>query len=592
MIGRRPLLLAGLLGVFASPATPAEVRIGRQGGAVRLMIGGKPVQIRGVGGDGSLELLKRIGGNAVRTWGADQLSATLDAAQKRGIRVAAGIWLGHERHGFRYSDPAQIERQKEEVRRVVLAHRDHPALLLWSLGNEMEGDGTSELIWKAVNDLAVMVKDLDPRHPVMTVIAEAPPEKVRNLHRLCPAVDIVGINAYGGAATLGERYARAGGRKPFILTEFGPLGHWEAGRTAWGAAIEATSSEKAGMYRKAWTETVQRSPLCLGGFAFLWGQKQETTATWFGMLLPDGTRLAAADVLQKLWTGAEPANRCPVIRALTPVGPAETTPGAELTVRLTASDPDGDRLSAEWTLQAEPAATGSGGDAEATPPIFPEAIVRAGVDSAVVRMPAAPRGYRLFVSVRDGKGGGATANLPLLVRNTGAIDRAPRARLPMALYAEAGDPTPYSPSGWMGGTGSIRLDPDSADRPFAGRTALRCAYLAADGWGGVVWQNPSGDWGDRPGGYDLSGARRLVWHARGARGGEVVSFLFGLLGPDKPFADTVRLKLENVTLPAEWKRYEIPLDGAALARIKTAFGWTVAGQGRPVEFYLDDIRIE
>ena len=46
----------------------------------------------------------------------------------------------------------------------------------------------------------------------MTVIAELGGEKVKNLHRLCPDIDIVGINSYGGAASVPQRYRKAGGR--------------------------------------------------------------------------------------------------------------------------------------------------------------------------------------------------------------------------------------------------------------------------------------------------------------------------------------------------------------------------------------------
>jgi hypothetical protein len=36
----------------------------------------------------------------------------------------------------------------------------------------------------------------------------------------------------------------------------------------------------------------------------------------------------------------------------------------------------------------------------------------------------------------------------------------------------------------------------------------------------------------------------------------------------------------------------IDLEGKDLTRIKTGFVWTLAGQGAPVVFYLDDIRFE
>ena len=74
--------------------------------------------------------------------------------------------------------------------------------------------------------------------------------------------------------------------------------------------------EKAARYRKTYEGAVANQPLCLGSYAFTWGNKQEATATWFGMLLPDGSRLAAVDTMQELWTGKPPANRVPELRSL------------------------------------------------------------------------------------------------------------------------------------------------------------------------------------------------------------------------------------------------------------------------------------
>ena len=111
-------------------------------------------------------------------------------------------------------------------------------------------------------------------------------------------------------------------------------------------------------------------------------------------------------------------------------------------------------------------------------------------------------------------------------------------------------------------------------------------------WGGIVWQDPADDWGDRDGGWNLTGAKKLVFWARGGEGGEAVAFKFGVLGHDKNFFDSASGSLEGVTLTKEWKEYAIELTNDSLVRIKTGFGWSLASQGHPVTFYLDDIRFE
>ena len=280
--------------------------------------GGKPYFIKGAGGEKFLDKLAAAGGNSVRTWGADHLDDVLAEAQKYGLTVSVGIWLGHERHGFNYNDADQVADQLEQARKIIARYKDHPAVLLWGIGNEMEGyeKGDNAAIWSAVNSIAAMAKKLDPNHPTMTVVAEIGGDRVKNIHRLCPEIDIVGINSYGGAATLPERYRKAGGTKPYILTEFGPPGSWETKKNTWGSFPELTSTEKAERYRQVYKAAIETPKgVCLGGYAFLWGHKQEATATWFGALLPDGTA-GRVDALSEAWTGKPPKNRCPIIKSL------------------------------------------------------------------------------------------------------------------------------------------------------------------------------------------------------------------------------------------------------------------------------------
>ncbi|MEM9056953.1 MAG: glycoside hydrolase family 2 TIM barrel-domain containing protein, partial [Pseudomonadota bacterium] len=348
----RPLLLAALLAAsLGASADPVLTEVRRTDDGWQLYRAGAPYLIRGAGGDADLALLAAAGGNSLRTWGADDLDARLDAAHAQGLSVAVGIWLGHERHGFDYGDPAQVQAQFEIARQVVLKYRDHPAVLLWGIGNEMEGfeAGDNPAIWKAVNAIAAMAKELDPHHPTMTVTAEIGGERVASINRWCQAIDIHGINAYGGGPSLLERYRKAGGVKPIVLTEFGPPGAWEVGKNAWGAPLEPTSTRKAQHYREAYERVVtDGAGLTLGSYAFTWGFKMEATATWFGMFLSNGARLAAVDTMTELWTGKPPADRAPVIEPLTVDGEGRVDPGEELRVRATVSDPEGGPVELRW----------------------------------------------------------------------------------------------------------------------------------------------------------------------------------------------------------------------------------------------------
>ena len=397
---------------FIAVLAPIKVEI-KDG---RLLRAGKPFLIKGAGGSHSLEILADSGGNSIRTWGAENALEVLDRAQKHGLTVTLGIWLGHKEHGFKYDDPAQTSQQLKKSLSAVAKLKDHPALLMWGIGNEMEGydGGGDPKVWSAVEEIAKEIKKLDPNHPTMTVVAEIGGERVSAIHKHCPNIDVIGINSYGGAPSLPERYAKAGGTKPYVITEFGPLGQWECGKTPWGSPIEMTSTEKAEFYKRSFQANAKCS-LSLGSYAFLWGNKQEATSTWFGMFLKDGTRLGAVDTMANLWRGSYPDNRVPEISAVSLIGPNKVQAGAIVEVQLGVKDPEGDRLETEWYVQAEQSKPGVGGQNESLPEIVLGSMLKTSVAGATVKAPTAKGAYRVFVIVRDGQGGGATANLPFLV---------------------------------------------------------------------------------------------------------------------------------------------------------------------------------
>jgi len=286
---------------------------------------------------------------------------------------------------------------------------------LWGIGNEMEGDAGDKVeIWNAVEAAAKLTKQLDPNHPTMTVIAELGGQKIPSIHKYCPDIDIIGINAYGGGSSVAERYAKLNGTKPYIITEFGPVGQWETGKTSWGAPYEQSSTEKAAFYRKTYEGSIAQKPLCLGSYVFLWGQKQESTATWFGMFLKTGEKLSAVDTMSELWTGRAPAAPCPVIDWLKLSGRPEVSAGSTFTAELKTADPGGQPLRIRWVVQPEQLNTLTAGAEEKKLPEIASAILEGDASHAEVRAPDQPGGYRLFAYVYNNSGA-AVANVPFYV---------------------------------------------------------------------------------------------------------------------------------------------------------------------------------
>ena len=417
-MSRCAVLALLMLSACAAFGAPSVVKIAGREGAWHLTFNGKPYFVQGGGGDGSRALLKAIGGNSFRTWGADKAKRDLDEAARHGQTVMLGFWLGHAQHGFSYVNPRHLADTEKSVLETVRAIKDHPALLCYTLGNEMElGEPHPKEMWAFINQLAEKVKAIDPNHPVGTVIADIWKEKADQMNAGAPALDFVGLNSYGGALSVGKRWRELGGKIPYFVTEYGPPGAGEhAGRASNGLPYEWTSTRKAAWYREVYEKTIlaDKGKYCLGAYVFTWGSKNEISPTWFGTLLPSGESLAVVDELAKLW-GRRRANKAPRIEPLK-VAKETLAVGEEFAASVKATDPDGDKLAWKWELVEEAQHYNEAGLGLAAPAKWSDAIVSGqGTTAVTVKLPK-PGKFRLYATCYDRKGNAAYANIPLVAR--------------------------------------------------------------------------------------------------------------------------------------------------------------------------------
>jgi Glycosyl hydrolases family 2, TIM barrel domain len=393
------------------PSTAVPVKIATRG----FTRGGKPYLVNGVGGDKNLVALAARGGNSIRTWSTNGLNEIMDEAQKLNITVSAGIWLESECDWFSYKNPQHCNKQLERVEKEVVLYRDHPALLAWGIGNESEGKGEDAAYWQQLDRLAKRVRELDPHHPTFTAVAGLSPSKVNGLNQHTPHLDFVGVNTYGGAFRLREHLQAVGWKRPWLLTEWGPRGFWECKKAASGAPIEQTSSEKAKMMRDTFQASLAPSDGYLGNYAFVWGWKFESTATWFGLYTHEGETVASVDVLEEMWTGTKPKNTAPEIQPMTGVPLTAVDPGTVFQASVVASDAEKDPLRYHWAvlrdLQGHQYNTN-----KKIPDAVSNTIANPTKPTASVTVPKKPGIYRLYVWVKDGKGHAATANMPFEVK--------------------------------------------------------------------------------------------------------------------------------------------------------------------------------
>ena len=170
------------------------------------------------------------------------LDQVLQVANEQGVRLIIPFvcnwhwWGGRAQYaGFRgktkddfWTDPQLIADFKQTVRFVLLRtntltgvrYADDKSILCWETGNELECPPS----WTRA--IAGYLKSLDGNHPVMEGFHTS---ELREESLTMPEVDIVTTHHYPGmkksfAQLIRENAARAKGRKPYVVGEFGFVG--------------------------------------------------------------------------------------------------------------------------------------------------------------------------------------------------------------------------------------------------------------------------------------------------------------------------------------------------------------------------------
>lgn len=224
--------------------------------------------------------------------------AVLDELYRNGIMVIMTVDNGNN--------------SVDRIQPVVQYYKNHPAILMWSLGSEWN----INRFWKpsqfptvasaaqAIESAARLVKSLDSLHPVVSSygnIDEKPDNIEMIVTQICPTIDVWSFNEYTGPgfSRLFDKWAFISG-KPMFLGEFGI----DAFNSTTLQEDQATHAQWTG---QLWDEIARNlsatdpNKVALGGAVFAFNDEwwkagsqfqQDTLVGWSPIAFPD---LAASE---------------------------------------------------------------------------------------------------------------------------------------------------------------------------------------------------------------------------------------------------------------------------------------------------------
>lgn len=445
------------------PQAASVVEVTGSDGNWELTVDGEPYTVQGLtwGPDPEdaaefMPDLASMGVNTIRTWGTDETTEPLlDAAAEHDIKVIAGFWLqpgGGPGSGGCVDYIEDHDYKGEQLywmNEWVDAYQDHPAILMWSVGNEsilglgdcydgQELEDQRDAYAEFVNDAALEIKELDSNHPVSSTDAwtGAWPYYEDN----SPDLDLLSVNAYADVCGIQETWEDEGYDRPYILTEGGPAGEWEVEDDANGVPEEPTDVEKAEGYTDSWECLMDHEGVALGGTLFHYGHEEDFGGVWFN-LVPGEERRLSYYAVAELFGGDEPTNTPPVITDLSVGEDATAVPaGEEFTLSADVTDPDGDAIDYDVRVSS----TYIDEDWELVEADFEET----GDGAFSVTAPGVPGPWKVYLLARDGNGniGIETLSIGVVAPEIDGTNLAEGAETTASSYQEEGDGAPFPPS--------------------------------------------------------------------------------------------------------------------------------------------------
>jgi hypothetical protein len=387
---------------------------------------GSPFFIRGASGNSHLKELAEAGGNTFRVYDTTNLVNVLNEAQKYNLAVIVDIPFpkyNNDYHSFKNKDLNW--KLIQDIKDMVKKYRNHPALLMWSLGNELYYPSvfwTNSFI-NTFNEAIDIIHNLDPNHPVYTSFAaDFNRNNIASIYIHSPDLDLISINVFGSLKwsryLLNKRILLIFGIKPYFISEWGTDGPWERELTSWQAPIELSSAKKVEQIISRYKLIKEiKDGACLGSLFFFWGEKQECTHTWFSLFREDRYKSEIFNVLKYIWKGKK-YNAFGIDNMLLDDKDAFDniilSPRKVVNSKLLFTDLRNDSLKIEWEIYPESWNSNEYSDEKRNVKI-PNLFLRFCLHDATFTAPAKEGPYRIFAYIYDKQGNFATTNTPFYV---------------------------------------------------------------------------------------------------------------------------------------------------------------------------------
>lgn len=406
--------------VYGPPSDKLGVFVVKDSDGYHLQRNGKEFYVKGAAGNERLSELAEAGGNTIRVYSPDSLKIRLDEAQQLGLTVVADIPLPNYSEYYDYFYEGEpYDSLIRHIKEIIIEHKDHPALLFWMLGNEMNYGPAPTAFRNAFNSLVDTVHYYDPHHPVSTsIIAHELQDIFTSLDDFRP--DFVSINIFGSIERFRNNIAPFSliWSGPYLISEWGNNGPWEETATNWGAPIEPPGPTQGRLLKTRYVDHISTlgQNRCLGNLVFYWGYKYEHTDSWFSIFDQEGNKSERYLEMAKLWDPSDTPQQHPRLEYL-----LINERGAEASIVLTAGDTtlatanfsDGleDVSTFKWVVKEELSRSSD----EVQPERVPITPIGAEVNWLIFLAPESPGPYRLFLKTVDTAGYFTTANIPFYV---------------------------------------------------------------------------------------------------------------------------------------------------------------------------------